>query len=179
MNSNNDDKRRRSNRSPFDREHEFNQFIRIIEQMMEKALEESARGNLEPGKSYVRGFNFHVDSNGKPRIEEFGNYPLNASEGKIGMSEEREPLVDVFENDKNVAITIEIPGVDLNDIDLKAWDKKLEINVNHLKRKYHRLIDLPCDVKPKTTKATYKNGILDVTMQKTEKNNTGHRVNID
>ena len=38
-----------------------------------------------------------------------------------------------------------------------------------LKGKYHELLNLPCDVKPKTMKATYKNGVLDVVVKRKKK----------
>ena len=57
----------------------------------------------------------------------------------------------------------------------------LEIKVDTPKRKYHKRLDLPCDVQPKTTKATYKNGILDVVIKRKEKKKPGdgYKVNID
>jgi HSP20 family molecular chaperone IbpA len=41
-------------------------------------------------------------------------------------------------------------------------------------------VDIPCNVKPKTTKATYKNGILDVVVKRKgkKKPGEGYRVNI-
>ena len=40
---------------------------------------------------------------------------------------------------------------------------------------------MPCNVKPKTTKATYKNGVLDVVIARKEKMKPGKgfKVNID
>ncbi len=46
-----------------------------MERMMEKVFKDMPVGNIKPGKLYVRGFNLHIDSNGKPRIQEFGYYP--------------------------------------------------------------------------------------------------------
>jgi HSP20 family protein len=48
-------------------------------------------------------------------------------------------------------------------------EDSLEINVDRPGRKYHKLLDLPCGVNPSTTKATYKNGVLDVEIQRKEK----------
>jgi HSP20 family protein len=48
-------------------------------------------------------------------------------------------------------------------------------------RKYHKKMEFPCDVIPKTTKATYKNGILDIVIKRKEKKKpgSGYKVNIE
>ena len=40
-------------------------------------------------------------------------------------------------------------------------------------RKYYRLINLPCNIKSKTAKATYGNGVLDITIKKENKGESG------
>ena len=136
--------------------------------------------NAQPGKPFVHGFKINFDQNGKPKIQDFGNKPINSPEGNLKISEEREPLTDIIEGDDDVAVTVEIPGVEKNDIDLNVLQDLLEINVGTPQRKYHKTINLPCDVKPKTTKATYKNGILDIVIKRKEKkkDGEGYRVNI-
>ena len=89
--------------------------------------------------------------------------------------EEPEPLADIIEGDEEVTVTVEIPGVENKDIDLNVNEDTLEITVSNPRRKYHKLLDLPCDVKPKTMKATYKNGILDVVIKRKKKKKTGGR----
>jgi len=183
MNSDDEKDRRRRNRDPFDmfrNEDEFYRIFNAMERMMEKALRRMPT-SIKPGSSFVRGYNIHIGPDGKPRIQEFGNYPKKTSSGSAGLSEEREPLVDIIENHNNVAITVEVPGVEKEDIDLDVKEEKLEIKVNRPGRKYHKIIDLPCNVKPKTTKATYKNGILDIEIEKKEKGNNkgGYKANIE
>ena len=98
---------------------------------------------------------------------------MKTPQGEPGISEEREPLSDIIEGDEEVSVTVEIPGVEKEDIDLNVTEDSLDIRVNSAKRKYHKLLDLPCDVKPKTTKATYKNGILDVVIKRKERKKPG------
>ena len=137
--------------------------------------------NAQPGKPIVHGFKIQFGPDGKPRIEDFGNRTIKSAKGEPAISEEREPLTDVIEGDDDVAVTVEIPGVEKNDIDLNVTEDRLEISVDTSQRKYHKNIDLPCDVLPKTTKATYKNGILDVVIRRKEKKKPGegYRVNIE
>ncbi len=183
MNSDDENNRRRREQDPFDmfgNEGEFNKIFSAMERMMERALRDMQTKNIKPGKSFVRGFNVHIGPDGKPRVQEFGNYSQKASNGETQWSEEREPLVDIIENRNNVAVTVEIPGVEKEDINLDVKDQKLEISVNHPDRKYHKTVDLPCNVKSKTTKATYKNGVLDLEIEKKEKGEDkgGYKVNI-
>lgn len=165
-----------SKKSPFDffeNEEELSRIFNIIEQLMEKAIREMAKLDMEPDETYIKGFNLHTDEKGKPKVEEFGNDPSNISKGKIGLHEEREPIADIIENRKDVAVTIEIPGVKKEDINLDVKQNSLKLTVNHPARKFQKTIKLPSDVKPKTTMITYKNGILDIIIQKSEDDNEG------
>lgn len=155
-------KRRRGN--PFDF---FG--LPIVTFMMNLMFRDFGSNWMKPGSSFFHGFNIHFGSDGNPHIEQFGNRPLKNSEGERSISEEREPLTDIIEGEEEIAITIELPGVEKDDIDLNVTESNLEINVENPKRKYRKLIDLPCDVIPKTSKASYKNGILDIVIKRKEK----------
>ena len=137
--------------------------------------------NAQPGKPIVHGYKIEFGPDGKPQIEDFGNRSIRSPEGVPTISDEIEPRTDIIEGENDVAITVEIPGVEKEDIDLVATEDTLEIKVDSPKRKYHKRIDLPCNVKTKSTKATYKNGILDIVLDKKEKkkDHGGFRVSIE
>ena len=137
--------------------------------------------NAQPGKPIVHGYKIEFGPDGKPQIEDFGNRSIRSPEGVPTISDEIEPLTDIIEGENDVAITVEIPGVEKEDINLVATEDTLEIKVDSPKRKYHKRIDLPCNVKTKSTKATYKNGILDIVLDKKEKkkDHGGFRVSIE
>lgn len=181
------DKRRRR-RNPFDfiDEDEFEKIFDEVQRMFESTnfkemIEDMFRGGFNPNKRFVHGFSLNMGPDGKPRIQEFGNRPIKSPNGEPLISEEREPLTDIIEGDDDVSITVEIPGVEREDIDLNATNDTLEIKVDTPNRKYHKNINLPCDVIPKTTKATYKNGILDVVIKRKEKkrSGSGYKINIE
>ena len=179
-----EDRHRRRKRDPFDFfgfDDDFNRMFHDMERMWERAFKDFNIDQIEPGKSFVHGFNIRVGPDGKPRIEEFGNRPKRIDEGKTIVSEEREPLTDIIEGDDDVFITVEIPGVHKEDINLNVNDNSIDINVDSPNRKYHKSIDLPCAVIPNKSKATYKNGILDIVIKRLEKNrgSKGYHVNID
>jgi len=151
-------------------------FLEDIERMAEELFKMLT--NAEPGKPIVRGFKLTIGPDGRPRLEEFGNKAVETPDGEAIVSDEIEPLTDVIEGDEDVAITMEIPGVEKKDIDLKVTEDRVEIKVNNPKKKYHKLIELPCKVKPKTTKATYKNGILDIVIKRKSKKKEGEAYHV-
>ena len=148
---------------------------RMTEEMMKMFSQ------AQPGKPVVHGFKIQFGPDGRPRIEDFGNRHMKTDKGEAVISEEREPLTDIIEGDDDVAVTVEIPGVEKEDIDLNVTNDALEIKVDATNRKYHKKLDLPCGVVPKTTKATYKNGILDVVIKRKDKKKpgSGYKVNIE
>ena len=180
------DKRRRKNPFDFIDDDEFERIFDEMQKMFESTnfkemIEEMLRGGLGSNKRFIHGFSVNIGPDGKPKIQEFGNRSLKTSTGEPMISEEREPLTDIIEGDDDVAVTVELPGVEKEDVALNVTGDMIEITVDTPKRKYHKRLDLPCNVKPKTTKATYKNGILDVVIKRKEKKKPGdaHRVNIE
>jgi len=183
------DRRRRRRRNPFDAFGFDDDFIRDLlddDRLMDdirRMAEEMMKmfTTAQPGKPFVHGFKIQYGPDGKPKIEDFGNKSIKSPEGEPIISEEREPLTDIIEGDNDVAVTVEIPGVEKEDIDLNVTKENLEIRVDTPQRKYHKNLDLPCDVLPKTTKATYKNGILDVVIKRSEKKKpgSGYKVNVE
>jgi HSP20 family protein len=137
--------------------------------------------NAQPGKPIVHGYKIEFGPDGKPQIEDFGNRSVRSPEGVPTISDEIEPRTDIIEGENDVAITVEIPGVEREDINLVATEDTLEIKVDSPKRKYLKRIDLPCNVKTKSPKATYKNGILDIVLDKKEKkkDQSGFKVSIE
>jgi len=125
----------------------------------------------------VYGYSMTIGPDGKPNVREFGNVRPNgqrnilASAGKGAkpqISSEREPLVDVNSNDKEVKVVLEIPGVKKEDIRINAHDGAVEVTASNPQRKYHKTIDLPQDANTETAKSTYNNGVLEITFGKKE-----------
>jgi HSP20 family protein len=110
-------------------------------------------------------------------------------------SEEGEwiPTVDVSETAKEIIVNAEIPGVEAKDIDVnldgnvltikgerKKEHEEKEENFHRIERSYgsfYRSLRLPADVDGERIKATYKKGVLRITMPKTEKE-TGKKIEI-
>ena len=182
-----DDKNRRR-KNPFDfiSDDEFERIFDEMQKMFENVnfkdlMDDMLRNGIDPNKRFIRGFSVNIGPDGKPKIQEFGNRPIKSPKGTSTISDEREPLTDIIEGEGNIAITVEIPGVEKDNIDLNVTEETLEIKVDAPQRKYHKVVNLPNKVKPKSTKATYKNGILDVCLDKKDKKkgSSGYKVSIE
>ena len=94
------------------------------------------------------------------------------------------PSVDISETEDNVIIKAEMPGLNKDEVKISLQDntltlmgeKKLEkvekdANYHRVERSYgvfNRSFTLPTSVKSDKIKATYKDGILSITLPKTE-----------
>lgn len=181
-----DDDPRKRPKNPFDdimRGFGFapDDFERVFQEMQKALQDMMKQGGFEPGKPYVHGFSFKIGPDGKPVVSEFGNKTQKPAKGKIvPFSEERVPLTEVLAADDQVTVTVEIPGVNKEDIDLHVTRDRLEITVNNDQRRYHKTVDLPQPVKPETTKAGYRNGVLDIVVKREKPGPPkGHRVRIE
>jgi len=79
-----------------------------------------------------------------------------------------QPSVDAFRNDKDLVLTLELPGVEPGDIEVNVTGDRLEIRG---KRKRHseevqfeRTFTLPERAKPEDVKASYAHGVLEITI---------------
>jgi HSP20 family protein len=145
------------------------QMMREIERMMEHFKidpndPEAARKKLGP---MVWGWNMSIGPDGKPQFKEFGNIKPSIKGSPVA-SKDREPLIDVFIEDKVVRIIAELPGVDKKDINVKTTETKVIIDATSGDRNYSCERELSVKIKPKTANAKYRNGILELTVDRTE-----------
>ena len=98
------------------------------------------------------------------------------------------PVFDMSETDKELIVKVEVPGMDNKDISLslangcltisgekKHQEKEEKENYHRTERRYGafcRNIVLPVDVDPDKVDATYKDGVLKITLPKTESKKT-------
>ena len=130
---------------------------------------------------FVYGYSVTMGSDGKPQIREFGNIKPETRRGspRLDIKEKREPLADVMTTDGEIRVIVELPGVDKKDIKLHGTENKLTISVDAAQRKFYKEVNLPANVDPKEAKSTYKNGVLEVTLQKRKKEKPkGEAINI-
>jgi HSP20 family protein len=171
-------------------EHVFEETIQDIERIPKELVREyeTAAGRMarEIGP-LVYGYSYTVGADGKPQFREFGNIrPLQRSlrGGRHGvaapmLTAEREPLADVTTTNKEVKVTVEMPGITKQDIKVSAYEGAVEVStIEKAKRKYHRIIDLPSETDVETARSTYSNGILEIIFDKQSKPR-GREIKVD
>jgi HSP20 family protein len=172
---------RRRGQMPFFKDFEDidKMFDRMFREMLEGMPKELVRERRLPGGGTVRemgpfvyGYSMSMGPDGKPVIREFGNVkpsqkltPFGRRRPTLQYKEEREPLVDVMDEEGRVKVLAEVPGVEKSDINLSCTEELLTISVD---RKYYKEVELPAAVDPQSATASYKNGVLEVNLRKIE-----------
>jgi HSP20 family protein len=120
--------------------------------------------HLKEGMKGVFGFSVKTAVGGEPVVESFGNFK-KTPEGPV-VEQVREPLTDVFDEEKEIRIYAEMPGVRGQDIKMEIKEDILDISAQTGDRKYHKEILLPAKVKAETMTSSYNNGILEIKVKK-------------
>ncbi len=109
----------------------------------------------------------------------------NFSVSQTGKRTEFAPRVNISEDDKAVHVSAELPGMEDKDIEVTLKDQVLTIKgekkteVEEKEKSYHRVerrfgsfqrsIRVPDEIQEDQIKASFKNGLLDVVLPKSEK----------
>ncbi|WP_135663565.1 Hsp20/alpha crystallin family protein [Halorhabdus rudnickae] len=75
---------------------------------------------------------------------------------------------DVYEENEQLRVVADLPGVSKDAIDLKCDGEQLTIDAAGDQREYHERIQLPARVDEHSADASYNNGILEVTFETVE-----------
>jgi HSP20 family protein len=83
------------------------------------------------------------------------------------------------ERDKDIVFTIDMPGVEKKNIDIKVEDHSISVKAeNGGKRKYNYSRKFKPTVDIDSAVATFKNGVLDITLKKIEETSKGKSIKI-
>lgn len=101
--------------------------------------------------------------------------PLEISQRRMAY-----PPINIAEDENNIYVVVELPGVDVNDLDLTISDKSLILKGErksdegeYIRQerpigKFQRIINFNVDIQRDNIKAKMKNGILEITLPKAE-----------
>ena len=114
-------------------------------------------------------------------FEDFFNQPFGFSIQRA-RTQAVVPALDVKEDEQNVIVTAELPGIDRNDVEISVQEDMLEIrghkseeqkrdeeNYHMVERSYGafaRRISLPCEVDSEQAQATMEHGVLTLRLPK-------------
>ncbi|MDK6027777.1 Hsp20/alpha crystallin family protein [Ignisphaera sp. 4213-co] len=177
-----EERRGRRRRSIFDL---FDDLFSELEEELNE-LERSFRIGLAPldksefGKPIVYGFRIEIGPDGIPKIYEFGNVKRSGrGRPKVIVSEELEPLVDIYEEEDKIRVVLEMPGVDENKIKVEALDDRhIVVEGSNHDRKYKKEIELPTEVDVDSAEAVYKNGVLEIRLKKKKESKKGKIIRV-
>jgi len=157
------------------------EFIRLIEEMEKKGITEQVkRGGLEgPYGSKVK-YEYRVRTGlgirpgSMERFVASGQKPFYRTAERMPTKvikpeemKEKEELAEVTEKNGTIEIITELPTVEEKDIDLKIEKNTLKITVKRPEGKIEKIISIPKGSKAeKIEKASFKNGILEITLKK-------------
>ena len=112
----------------------------------------------------VYGFSIRTLAGSKPSVQTFGN--IRKTPVGLVVEEEREPIVDVFDEDDLIKVIAELPGIDEKDIRMEVRGDVLILSAEGEARKYHKEILLPAIVDEQSVSSKYEKGILEVGLRK-------------
>jgi HSP20 family protein len=129
---------------------------------------------------FVYGYSVKIGPDGKPIIREFGNIkPGSGGEGRpLNLRDQREPLIDIIEDDTTIKVLAELPGIHKDNINLYLTENKLTIDVDTSDRKYYKELELPVDIDEASARSTFINGVLETTLQKRQLTGRGKKIDI-
>ena len=140
---------------------ELGDFTKDLADMVEEGrdeMEKTGEISFDHAKKLrgIYGISVRMGGNGIPKVDTFGRRP---------QSETREPIVDVFDEGDRLQVIAELPGIEEKNITHSVSGTNLTIDAGSGERRFHKVIDLGCEVKG-DPKKHYTNGILEITFIK-------------
>ena len=112
------------------------------EQQIERTGEFKVKGLGDKGHG-VYGVSVRVGLGGEPHVERFGN--IRSTREGPEVVDVREPLIDVFDEEKEIVVAAELPGVKEEAIEVAVRDDILALSSSG-ERRYAKEILLPSPV---------------------------------
>jgi len=120
--------------------------------------------DIKKGMKGVYGFTINTAVGGKPKVETFGNIKKTPEGPKV--DEEREPITDIFDEENEVVIIAEMPGIEHDEIVIDLKEDILEISTTGKNRKYRKEILLENKFTKENLRHKFTNGILEIRIKK-------------
>ena len=138
----------------------------MIDDTMQRFFENFSE-NSSIRRNRVQGFSIKIGSDGKPTFRELDTRQPSLDETEL--SDDVEPLVDIIEDGQLLVVLVALPGIDKDDIDLRVTENCLTVTVDTDDFEWYDELNLPTKVKAKSACASYKNGVLEVKLEKLKK----------
>ncbi len=139
-------------------------FVKLVGEMEKEGKSEVTRRKELKGSGRTRavyGYTVRLGLGEKPALERFGNIREDG-----GVDDTIEPLTDVFDEEDQFVVILEVPGVDAEAINVQIEEKILKVEGKRKDRSYEKKIGLPPGVNASSLQKSYRNGILELKFKK-------------
>ena len=120
--------------------------------------------HIKKGMKGVYGFTINTAAGGAPKVETFGNI-RKTPDGPI-VDEEREPITDLFDENEEIVIIAEMPGIEEKDLEIDLKEDILEFSAISKTRTYRKELLLPVKMIKINMRHKFTNGILEIRIKK-------------
>jgi HSP20 family molecular chaperone IbpA len=79
---------------------------------------------------------------------------------------EPKPLIDIFQEKNWITIVAEIAGFNKETLRIHVNDQKITLSAKAKNRRYYKSLNLPKMVVPNAVRTSFKNGVLEIKLQK-------------
>jgi HSP20 family molecular chaperone IbpA len=139
-----------------------------IDEALRRAVSDalSKMTTLTPGAPITYSINIRVGENGVPSAMQPPADGRNAQRSL--RSEARDPMIEVVERDGSITVIAEVTGIDRNALRVRATPRTLEVCSTGNGKAVDRIsvINLPKETDPASATARYRNGVLEITVDK-------------
>lgn len=136
----------------------------LVNQLFNEIM--SGQSDILPPGSMAYNIKIKIEGNaisvsGIPTEKDVASHKIDAKE--------REPLIDLIDKKSEVTIIAELPGASKESINLISDAQHIEISAKASMGEYKKKIHIASNVDPKRAKASYRNGVLEVSIKKSDK----------
>lgn len=114
---------------------------------------------------------FHIKNHGARRHTHSFAHTVPKTCAEKGWREPG-PLIDILEENNEIIVVSEFAGFKREDLKIHVENQRLTLSAEASNRKYHKSLNLPSGVIPKSIRAAYKNGVLEIRLKKVVKDKT-------
>ena len=96
-----------------------------------------------------------------------------------------ESSYELYEEDDRFVLSIDLPGYEPEEISLRWYDGRLNVSAEHVddergrKQQTHRTFQMPKDVIDDSIEASYRNGVLEITLPIEDELTAGKEIPIE
>lgn len=170
------------NQSPKDIFEIFEERVRRMQEEMNRYNQISERTDQcdeSDDKPRIYGWSYYQGPDGIPHYQEYSNTNnIPSNETPELTTQKNEPFIDVIDAEKEIYVTVEIPGINKENIDVILNKETLNIEIRHPERGFSKVVDLPSEVVKRPVEAKYNNGVLSITLKKKKSKKKGNRIDI-